>query len=212
MSVSSSRLHGPVPRIPGRCCSTSRQPDSTRQRVSGSASASANLALTGTAVLLVDHDIALVLAVCDRIYVLDFGVVIAEGDPAAIRADQALADAYPGQISRDVSRDGMGDALECVGLTGGWGTLTAFRDVDLAIEPGTIHAILGPNGAGKTTLLHTLAGLLPAHSGTVAVSGVKLDVVTDRDLQGGTRLRTRQSGAVHHPVGRRQPSGRGPPR
>ena len=68
----------------------------------------------------------------------------------------------------------MSCALECVGLAGGWGTLTAFRDVDLAIEPGTIHAILGPNGAGKTTLLLTLAGLLPAHSGTVAVSGVKL--------------------------------------
>ena len=68
----------------------------------------------------------------------------------------------------------MSCALECVGLAGGWGTLTAFRDVDLAIEPGTIHAILGPNGAGKTTLLLTLAGLLPAHSGTVAVSGIKL--------------------------------------
>jgi branched-chain amino acid transport system ATP-binding protein len=64
--------------------------------------------------------------------------------------------------------------LECAGLTGGWGSLTAFRDVDLAIDTGTVHAVLGPNGAGKTTLLLTLAGLLPAESGTVAVDGVSL--------------------------------------
>ena len=57
-----------------------------------------NIAETGTAVLLVDHDIALVLSVCDYIYVLDFGIVIVEGDPATIRTDRALADAYLGTL------------------------------------------------------------------------------------------------------------------
>ena len=57
------------------------------------------------------------------------------------------------------------------GLAGGWGSLTAFRDIDLSVEAGTMHAILGPNGAGKTTLLMTLAGLLPAHEGTVTIDG-----------------------------------------
>jgi branched-chain amino acid transport system ATP-binding protein len=37
-----------------------------------------------------------------------------------------------------------------------------------------MHAVLGPNGAGKTTLLLTLAGLLPAHGGSVAVDGAPL--------------------------------------
>jgi branched-chain amino acid transport system ATP-binding protein len=64
--------------------------------------------------------------------------------------------------------------LECAGLTGGWGQLTAFRDLDLSVEAGTMHAILGPNGAGKTTLLLTLAGLLPAKEGTVSVGGEAL--------------------------------------
>ena len=45
-----------------------------------------------------DHDIALVLSVCDYIYVLDFGIVIVEGDPATIRTDRALADAYLGTL------------------------------------------------------------------------------------------------------------------
>jgi branched-chain amino acid transport system ATP-binding protein len=64
--------------------------------------------------------------------------------------------------------------LECAGLTGGRGSLTTLRDVDLAVEGGTIHAVLGPNGAGKTTLLLTLAGLLSAHAGSVAIDGVPL--------------------------------------
>jgi ABC-type branched-subunit amino acid transport system ATPase component len=49
-------------------------------------------------VLLVDHDVALVLGICDHVYVLDFGTVIAEGDPAAIRADPGVAAAYLGTI------------------------------------------------------------------------------------------------------------------
>jgi sulfate-transporting ATPase len=54
------------------------------------------IADSGTGILLVDHDVALVLGLCDHIYVLDFGVVIAEGDPASIRANAAVAEAYLG--------------------------------------------------------------------------------------------------------------------
>ena len=68
----------------------------------------------------------------------------------------------------------MSPRLECIGLTGGWGALTAFRDVDIAVEAGTVHAILGPNGAGKSTMLLTLAGILPAHGGMVAVDGARV--------------------------------------
>ena len=59
------------------------------------------IAATGTAVLLVDHDVALVLRVCDDIYVLDFGRVIAHGDAAAIRSDHSVAEAYLGTVPSD---------------------------------------------------------------------------------------------------------------
>jgi sulfate-transporting ATPase len=57
-----------------------------------------NISVTGTGILLIDHDVALVLDVCDYIYVLDFGRVIAEGEPASIRTNQDVADAYLGHV------------------------------------------------------------------------------------------------------------------
>jgi branched-chain amino acid transport system ATP-binding protein len=48
-------------------------------------------------VFLIDHDMGLVLNVCDYIYVLDFGNVIAEGTPSEIRSNQVVVGAYLGQ-------------------------------------------------------------------------------------------------------------------
>ena len=51
---------------------------------------------TGVTILLIDHDMSLVLGLCDQIHVLDFGALIASGDPDAIRGDQRVAAAYLG--------------------------------------------------------------------------------------------------------------------
>jgi branched-chain amino acid transport system ATP-binding protein len=48
-------------------------------------------------VILVAHDIPLVMNLCDRIQVLNYGRTIAEGDPAAVRADEAVIEAYIGR-------------------------------------------------------------------------------------------------------------------
>jgi branched-chain amino acid transport system ATP-binding protein len=50
----------------------------------------------GVGVLLVDHDMGLVLGVCDRVVVIDFGRVIATGTPDEIRADSSVIEAYLG--------------------------------------------------------------------------------------------------------------------
>jgi branched-chain amino acid transport system ATP-binding protein len=51
----------------------------------------------GAGVLLIDHNMALIMEVCDRIVVLDQGMVLAEGTPTEIRANLDVAAAYLGE-------------------------------------------------------------------------------------------------------------------
>ncbi|MGZ8687288.1 MAG: ABC transporter ATP-binding protein C-terminal domain-containing protein, partial [Gaiellaceae bacterium] len=48
-------------------------------------------------VLLIDHNMALIMEVCDRLQVLDHGTTLAEGSPAEIRANLDVAAAYLGE-------------------------------------------------------------------------------------------------------------------
>ncbi|WP_305780264.1 ABC transporter permease subunit [Nocardia nova] len=57
---------------------------------------------SGTAILLVDHDMELVLTICDRVIVLDLGTVIASGPPESIRTNTEVLRAYLGVSSDTV--------------------------------------------------------------------------------------------------------------
>ena len=56
-----------------------------------------NIVDSGTSVFLVDHDMGLVLTICDYIYVIEFGSKIAEGTPTEIKRNPRVIEAYLGQ-------------------------------------------------------------------------------------------------------------------
>jgi branched-chain amino acid transport system ATP-binding protein len=51
----------------------------------------------GLSILLIEHDMTFVMNLCDHLYVLDFGALIAEGAPAAVRRNPVVLDAYLGK-------------------------------------------------------------------------------------------------------------------
>jgi len=59
------------------------------------------LARDGLTILLIEHNVGMVLRICDRIVVLDFGAVLATGTPDEIAADPEVVDAYLGSAAAD---------------------------------------------------------------------------------------------------------------
>jgi branched-chain amino acid transport system ATP-binding protein len=53
-----------------------------------------------TSIIIVEHHMDVVMSVCDRIYVLNFGEIIASGTPSQVREDQAVIQAYLGSKSK----------------------------------------------------------------------------------------------------------------
>jgi len=61
----------------------------------------------GASMLLIEHDMPLIMGVSDRVYCLELGKVIAEGDPEAVRNDPLVIASYLGTDERTIARSGQ---------------------------------------------------------------------------------------------------------
>lgn len=135
------------------------------------------IADSGVAVGLVEHDMSLVMGVSDGIVVIDAGRFLAQGTPTAIRHDERVRQAYLGAASADAAKP-VGRAAattpEVLGvgkLTAGYGAAPVLHDVSIQVRDGELVALLGANGAGKSTLMRALAGLHRPVSGGITFNG-----------------------------------------
>lgn len=67
-------------------------------------------------------------------------------------------------------------SIEVKNLFKYYGEQAAVRDVSFNVKKGEIVAFIGPNGAGKSTTMKIMTGYIPASSGEVFISGMKVDV------------------------------------
>jgi len=67
-------------------------------------------------------------------------------------------------------------AIELTGISKSFGPVQANKDINLRIEPGTIHGIIGENGAGKSTLMSILYGFYQADRGEIAIKGKPVSI------------------------------------
>ena len=140
------------------------------------------IASAGIAVILVEHDMQLVMAISDHIVVLDAGAVIASGDPPRVRNDPLVLKAYLGAGDMQARpRPGpwqarAGDViLSCLKLDAGYGAAPVLLNVSLAVRSGEMVALLGANGAGKSTAMQAMSGLLRPVDGSIILDDERID-------------------------------------
>lgn len=156
---------------------------------------------TGTAVLLISHDLAVISQVCDRLYVMHRGRIVESGPARAVLArpqhdyTRNLLDALPeGKTAR--SRLGIAQRpaaaprrevggnplLEIEGATIRYARgrdlfgrptalHTAVDNVSLVINEGETLSLVGESGCGKTSLASAIVGLTPLTSGRIVYRG-----------------------------------------
>src|SRR5919109_4898547 len=71
--------------------------------------------------------------------------------------------------------------LELRNITKRFGDVIANDHVNIAVQPGTIHAIVGENGAGKSTAMRIAYGFYTADSGEIVVDGQVRDIKSPHD-------------------------------
>ena len=150
---------------------------------------------TGTAIVLITHNMGVVAEIADRVVVLQAGNVVEEGETRALfarprepytrtllasvlrlpEAAAAPSPATPGPAP--VREDEVTPAVEFRNVHVRYGSsrrgraFPAISDVSLAVAPGEVVGLVGESGSGKTTLGRLAAGLVPLAGGQVLLRG-----------------------------------------
>jgi branched-chain amino acid transport system ATP-binding protein len=148
------------------------------------------LADAGLAVILVEHDMSLVMAISDHVVVLDAGAKIAEGVAQEVARNPQVLNAYLGEgAARDRKRrqplgPDAATVLDTRGLASGYGAIPVIREIDIEVRQGELVAVLGANGAGKSTLMRALTGLNRPIGGEVRLLGKRIDGASATGIAG----------------------------
>ena len=139
----------------------------------------------GLTIVLIEHRLAEVRRLADRVIVMDQGRMVAQGWFDDVLGDYEILHQYglrrpTAETLTDWSKlltpnghqpEGQRPLLDLQNITAGYDGQAIIHDIDLKIFPGEFVALVGDNGSGKSTLALAAAGLLKPISGTITVNG-----------------------------------------
>jgi energy-coupling factor transport system ATP-binding protein len=137
----------------------------------------------GMTIILIEHRLAEVAELAERVLLLDRGRLVADGPPSLLRdpglqaelglrpVDQAPPPAWEQVLHPCQQSAAREPFMTLEQVAAGYGQEPAIEQVSLALYPGEFVALVGPNGAGKTTLALALAGRLKPMEGTIHLNG-----------------------------------------
>lgn len=155
-----------------------------------------DLKSSGLSLIIIEHVLNVMFTHSDKILVLDFGQLLAEGTPDEIVKNQDVIDVYLGEEESasppkvvkttpvSAVEDGIRPLLEISGLDAGYGDFQALFDVSLEVFKGEIVGLIGLNGAGKTTLIRAISRQISWRSGTISFSDAPLANLKPHEVTG----------------------------
>lgn len=168
---------------------------------------------TGTALLLVSHNMGVTAAMCSRIYVMHRGRVVESGTAEDIF--YAPQEEYTRQLlsnsggtgkekrsRRSIGDTGAGETLvRAAHVTKAFDSRDGVRDLSVELKQGEVLALVGESGSGKTTLARILSGILKPDNGILYYQGTPID-----DIQRGTACEGRIQMVFQDPYASLNPS------
>ena len=157
---------------------------------------------SGQTIVIIEHVLSVIFGLSDRILVLNFGQIVAEGSPNDIADNPRVHEIYLGtkkagepntelqtvgrklEISKNRFAAEPERLLTLKNVNSGYGDFQVLFDVSLDVLKGEIVGLIGVNGAGKTTLIRTTNRQLPLRSGEILFKGQSITNVKAFDIVG----------------------------
>jgi ABC-type branched-subunit amino acid transport system ATPase component len=142
------------------------------------------------AIVIIEHIMDVITECSDRVAVLDFGKLIADGPVQKVLAEPEVVSCYLGtgceqlvpRVTPHEVKEDASPILSLEGVHAGYGHFKALKDISLDVHHGEVVALLGTNGAGKTTAARVISGMIPTTSGSITLNGKDITALQSHDV------------------------------